>query len=362
MPRTAVVIGASAAGLTTAIALERQGWACTIIEASPDYSLDSSGIILHSNALKALEQLHIAHEVAARGRVISSISIQSQSGRILSNVQANNLRNPTLALHRKDLHRELRRAIGPTQIVPNREVVRVSQLDHRPTVWFSDGSGLSTDLVVVTDGIHSTVRKQFISNVAPRYAGYTAWHSIAFAPEINVEGAVETWGKQGRLGVVPLGGGRIYWYACVNAEEHSAWAGSMTIEDLRERFRAYQSPLPDILNHTSHTDVVWGNVYTAPPLERLVYNRVVLLGDSAFATTPSLGQGASVAIEDAVVLATELARTPSIDHALASFDRRRVQEAARTITISHRVAWAAQRTDPIMNWIRDWAIQRMRFG
>lgn len=91
------------------------------------------------------------------------------------------------------------------------------------------------------------------------------------------------------------------------------------IEDPKAVFKDYCDPIPEILSHTQNENLIWNDILDIKPIPRYAYGRTVLIGDAAHATTPNLGQGACQAIEDAVILASEM--SSSLPYAEA-FQRR----------------------------------------
>jgi 2-polyprenyl-6-methoxyphenol hydroxylase-like FAD-dependent oxidoreductase len=84
----------------------------------------------------------------------------------------------------------------------------------------------------------------------------------------------------------------------------------------------------------------------------------VLLGDSVHALTPNIGQGAGMAMEDAAVLAEELAKGGKIEDALSSYARRRKPRVETVMRISREVGRDGQRTGALGCWLRDRRIMR----
>ncbi|MCM3216881.1 hypothetical protein ABER75_03215 [Niallia taxi] len=128
-------------------------------------------------------------------------------------------------------------------------------------------------------------------NVKPRYGGllYRLNQSLrGYNPKV----IIETWGRKGRFGLVPLQDNRIYWFACVNAKVKNSPLRNFTVQNLIKIFEGYHDPIPDILEQTSDNQLPQHDIYDLPPINRFVLGNIVLLGDSANAMTPNLGQRA----------------------------------------------------------------------
>lgn len=352
MNNTALIIGAGIAGLTSAIALERKGWKCTITEASPSVRTNGAGIVLAANALRALDALGIAHEIASRGHVLTRMSIRTGSGTVITEIDSSRNHYPTVALSRSELHSALRMALGATQIVPGMQAVSVNTDGAVQTVTYANGTHVSADLVVVADGIHSSLRRQLVPQSTPRYAGYTCWRNVVKVADLAITESTEYWGRKGRVGIVPLGGGNVYWYACVNAAQQAEWARQTTTTDLAHRFADYHAPVAEIISASSNETLIWSDISDIAPLDRFVYGNTVLVGDAAHATTPNLGQGAGQAIEDAATLGLCISAS-ALHESLLHFEHRRVPRTRRIIIDSRRLGWMAQRSNPLLAWVRN---------
>ena len=79
--------------------------------------------------------------------------------------------------------------------------VQKSRAD-RAIVYFRSGHSDEADLVIGADGIHSAVRSGVTITEAPRYAGYTCWRGITVTDDLSLTESTETWGKEGRFGMV----------------------------------------------------------------------------------------------------------------------------------------------------------------
>jgi 2-polyprenyl-6-methoxyphenol hydroxylase-like FAD-dependent oxidoreductase len=182
------------------------------------------------------------------------------------------------------------------------------------------------DLIVAADGIRSTLRGVvFPDRALPRYSGFGAWRCICPRPPDLVHKLMLI-GPGARLGIMPISNSELYMFG-ITPEPKAATVNPAEWPTLmRERFGTFQGRAPDLFSAASTFH--YTAVEEVPAEQPLAARRVVLIGDAAHATTPFMGQGGSMALEDAVVLAEELKvvdseRTPDVESALARFEERR---------------------------------------
>lgn len=320
------ILGGGIAGLATAIALNRTGFSATVYEASAELRPVGAGLGLGANAMMAFEQLGIKTEISRRGRQLPSFTIYDQSGRKIMKTdhaalsKGSNDRN--FSIHRADLHECLLHHLKSGQLVLGKRLKHAS-LDKDPLcLTFEDGTQVNTDFLIVADGIHSFIRKELLPDAITRYAGYTCWRAVIDNNELQLEESSETWGKNGRFGIVPLANNKIYWFACLNRPRQDAEAAQYEISDLHKFFRNYHQPIPQIIAQTRQEHLIWNDIIDLKPIERFAFKCVLLIGDAAHATTPNMGQGACQAIEDAVTLGQCLADATTIETAFADFEKK----------------------------------------
>ncbi|WP_280415804.1 FAD-dependent oxidoreductase [Nocardia carnea] len=357
--RRAVVVGAGIAGLTAAVALRRRGWQVEVLEKATEVGPAGSGLSLWPNGLRGLDTVGVGAAVREQALSATEAGMRDPSGRWLARTDISGVRDrygDLVMIHRTDLFDILRRALGDAPVRLGAAVDAVDSTENGARVRHSLGTS-ETDVVFGADGINSTVRALHWPDAAPpEYAGYTAWRSIV-RPRTPVTSGGETVGRGDRFGIAPLRDGRVYFYgsATVPAGTHSPGG---ELAELRRRFAGWHEPIPDLLAATDQETLLRHDIYELPRLDSYVRGPVALLGDAAHAMTPNLGQGANLAIEDAVTVAALLDRHRDIPSALAEYDRLRRARVEPLQRLSRRMGAALQ-----MSWapavvIRD-AIMRL---
>ncbi|MEC3982615.1 FAD-dependent monooxygenase [Amycolatopsis sp. H20-H5] len=317
--RHAVVVGGGIGGLSAAAGLHATGWRVTVLERSAEFTEVGAGISLWPNALRALDALGVGERVAPLLAEQSTGGLRDHRGRRLTRFDAEVFRRrhgrPLAVVHRAELVGALRDALPSASLRPGIEVTDLT----RDSVVLWAGGELQADLVVGADGIHSGLRRRLWPSLpGPVHSGTAAFRGVA-----KLDRPVElstSWDNGAEFGVLPLGDGRVYW-----------WAGYVTPEGgrhdaafLRERFGGWHDPIPDLIEATSPANLLHHDVsFLSTPLPSYVHCRVALLGDAAHAMPPFLGQGGCQAIEDAVVLAWAASRTDDVDEALRTYDAER---------------------------------------
>lgn len=361
MKKKFIIIGGGIAGLTTAIALQKAGFVPYIYEASPKAKGIGAGLVLAANAMKALRSIGIADAVIQKGHSLARFTIEDEQGKIISFTDSFKSSSQygvdNFTIHRADLHEVLLSYIPENQIFLNKKVLSFEQDAKGVKVFFADGTSVEGDYLLAADGIHSPIRLQVLPKSLPRYSGYTCWRGITDAMEIEKMESSETWGIKGRFGLVPLTNKRIYWFACINAPEKSEIHQKYTKNDLIENFKNYHSPIPQVLANTQEFEIILRDIVDFEPIKKFAFQRVLLIGDAAHATTPNMGQGACQAIEDAAVLGKLLSANNEIEKVFLTFEKVRIARTTFIVNQSYQIGKVAQLSSPFLAKIRNFVFR-----
>ncbi len=196
------------------------------------------------------------------------------------------------------------------------------------------------------------IRAALFGTEEPRYSGYTGWRGVCLRPTSIEPGYVgEWWGRGRRFGITTLPGDRVYWFATQNTP-----AGGRSPDEraaLLDLFRTWADPVLELITSTPPYKVLRNDIVDRPPIPKWSIGRVGLIGDAAHPTTPNLGQGGCLAIEDSVTLARALTAQADPSHALESFTAERRQRTAAVNREAWRLGQVAQWEGRIPCWLRN---------
>ena len=323
-----LVIGGGIGGLTAAIALGRDGHRVTVIEKDPTWTVYGVGIIQQANVVRAAKQLGILNDYMAAGFGFDAVEVFLPTGQCIAKIPTPRLVDgapSNLGIGRPALHRVLgNRAKGAGADIRLGVTAEALNDDGQGVdARFSDGQSSRYDLVIGADGYNSQTRGMvFPEAPKPQFIGQAVWrYNFVKPPEVTCLRAYE--GPIG-YGLVPLSDSLMYMYVTTPEPGNPRYEKSELAAAMRSKLTVVP---PDIAALREQITDNGGVVYR--PLEWLFLDgpwhkgRVVLLGDAAHATTPHLGQGAGMAVEDSIVIAEELATKPSIEAALQGYQQRR---------------------------------------
>lgn len=345
-PEKVLVLGGGIAGCSMAILLARRGIDVTVVEKQAAWKFASSGIFVYSNGLVALQAVGVLDQILAAGFPIAD-------GR---NVYTDHLGNPLtevfypsvapgippiLGIKRAEMHRILAGQLADLGVTIrlDTEVVALDPgNEEKPArAKFSDQSTGWYDLVIGAEGVRSPTRQLLHPGLEPRNTGFAIWRSVHRRPR-DLTAKYMQMGIGKRLGIMPISDDRLYIFGTVTetGKPHyprDQWPGLM-----RSQFAEFGGPVRPFLDEISdQSEVIYTVVeeVVAPlPWHR---GRVLLVGDAAHASTPFMGQGGAMAVEDAITLGRLLDSGDDLATVLERFGQERqpvcqfVQDASRAV-------------------------------
>ncbi|MBK6598958.1 MAG: FAD-dependent monooxygenase [Proteobacteria bacterium] len=321
-PGSALVVGAGIGGLATAVGLQRLGWRVRVIEQANELTEIGAGLTLSPNANRALSWLGVAEQLAPH---LSIPPYQIAEDTVTGEEKSRLVRGPTAIaqygapyafVHRADLHAVLARAVAahdPQVFLLGRTCRSASSEEQAAVIELDDGQRLRANLVIGADGVRSAVRASLLGEMPARYTGFVAWRRLlpleAVVRDALPAGSAVTWGV-GKLFVRYRLEPRRQ-LNIVSFAKQADWAGeSWTIPadpEVPAKLFADWHPALSALWRTPAREPCfqWG-LLDREPIAQYDYGNIALLGDAAHPMLPFLGQGAALALEDAVILARTL--------------------------------------------------------
>lgn len=353
-----LVVGGGIGGLTLARAAARAGMECDVFEREEDVRPGGAGILVQTGAMLALRRLGLDERVAAAGAAVRVGFGKTDRGAVLQRSAMDFLEKefgvPTVAVHRARLHSVLLTAAEEAGAVLHggRKLERLEQTPDSVRAHFADGSTAEGALLVGADGLYSVVRTAVLGETPLRYAGYTSYRGIAQGAALVPDHEVtEAWGRGARFGFAGIGGSEVYWFAVLNSKE--GVRDPKPLETVLAHFSSWAEPVPSLLAATPAERVLKTDIHDRQPVAGWTRGRVTLLGDAAHPTTPNLGQGGCMAIEDALTLTDCVERATLLGDALTDYETRRFAPTKRIVDASYRFGKVAQLENGAAIWLRN---------
>lgn len=353
-----LIVGGGIGGLAAAVALRRVGVVAQVFERAPEIQEVGAAISIFSNAVKALRRMDLEQQVLSLAPELLKIRFLSPKGHELTSVEVEEVSRAcggaSIMVHRADLQQTLLKALDPEQINTAKECVGVSQDKDGVTVHFADQTHARGQVAIGADGLRSAVASSLFGPGKLRYAGYHCYRAIAETPDIPRNEGIWVLLPGIQFALLPdVRPGKTYWGFCQNAPPDTA-ASRVEADHLAQLCSiATQLPgnLGDMVMQTDTATIHVDDIYDRRPRRRCGRERVSLLGDAAHPMTPTFGQGACLAIEDAVVLADSLQRAQDPVAGLRMYEKRRWRRTTMTTRASWRFGKVMQYEHPaLVKW------------
>ena len=344
MTEPIIIAGAGLGGLSAARALLQRGIPVVVLERAGTLSEVGAGITLSPNATKALEHLGLKAALNAFATVVRRQGVTHfETGKIL--VENDRGDEPLrkygahyYQAHRSDLHAArvtAVREIDSASIRLDAEVRSVAQGDGQVRVTLASGDVMTGRALIGCDGLRSSVRQALFGADSPQFTGHVAWRGL-----IPLEGD-DLFGMELTSGLAIAPEKSFGWYpvrndtvlnfvalAQTNEWAEEGWAIPANIEDLLAVYAGWDPRILAIIDAVPRDACFKWGLFDREPMETWTVGRITLLGDAAHPMLPFMGQGAAMAIEDAVVLARCLEGADDVPNALKRYEAARLTRTA----------------------------------
>lgn len=355
-----LIVGAGMAGMALGVALKRGGIACEIAEIRPNLSEPGTGISLQGPALRALQTVGVVDPCIRRGFGYSHFKTCDAAGNVTGTVDLPRLLGPdypaTIGITRQAVHEvlaeELARLGVPIRL--GTSIGAAAQEDSGVDVTFSDGTHGRYDLLVGADGANSKVRELALGpQPRPYYTGQMNWRATVTRPP-EVQGRYSYFGPTNKSGFNPISDTQMYIYIVQNVPQRPRWADAELPAMMRGLLAEFGGALGRAREEVRTPEQIICrpivSLILPPPWHR---GRIVVIGDAAHTTTPHLASGASLAIEDSIVLARLLQSDAPLAAVLEEFTQRRYERCRLIVQNSELLGeWEKNPSAPNADTVR----------
>jgi len=331
-----LIVGGGIGGLSTAIALGRRGIAHEVVELNPAWSVYGVGIIQPSNQLRALASLGLAEAVLAAGCGYPGYEVCDAQGHKVASATSDNVNGAGFPSINGITRTALHKILSSKALAAGTPVrLGVTVLDWRDTsdgvqVRFTDQSEARYDLIVAADGASSAMRQRLFGDApatTPSFTGIGCWRHNFEKPRELTWGQI-WFGPRSKAGLIPLSRELMYMFVMASEPGNPRHPPDTLHQVMRERLQGFGGLIGALRDQIVDPAAV---LYR--PIEVLLIEptwsrgRALLIGDAAHTSSPQLASGASMAIEDAIVLADMIGALTSkgeIESMLRQFEQRRM--------------------------------------
>jgi len=349
-----LIVGAGMCGMSLGVALTRAGIRCDIVEIRAQLAEPGTGISLQGPALRALRSVGVLDQCISCGFGYSHFKACDAMGNVTGSVDLPRLLGPdypaTIGVLRQSVHEVLGSELAKLGVTIRLDttVNTLTEDGCGVTVEFTDGRRAHYALVVGADGMNSLVRDiAFGRQHRPRYTGQMVWRATVSRPA-DVACRHSYFGPTNKSGFNPISDKQMYIYCVQNVPQRPHWSDAELPAILRGQLAEFGGALGRAREEIrSSEQITCRPVFSAimpPPWHS---GRIVVIGDAAHTTTPHLASGASIAIEDAIVLARLLQSDRPPSAALDEFMRQRYQRCRMIVENSELLGeWEKNPTAP----------------
>lgn len=350
-----VIIGAGMGGMSAAIALRQIGIDTAVYERVTENKPVGAAISVWSNGVKCLNYLGLQDETAKLGGIVETMSyLDAHTGETMCRFSMQPLIDQVgqrpYPIARAELQLMLMQAYGVDDINFGMKMVSVADGDDAATATFADGKTVTADVIIGADGASSITREYVLGGpVTRRYAGYVNFNGLVETDDAI--GPATEWttyvGDGKRVSVMPVAGGRFYFFFDVVEPEGVRYERGTAREVLRGHFAGWAPGVQTLIDKLDPLTTNRVEILDLDPFHTWVKGRVAVLGDAAHNTTPDIGQGGCSAMEDAIALQWAFKDNPADVHAaLAAYQAARTERAGELVLRARKRCDVTHAKDP----------------
>lgn len=339
-----LIVGGGLSGLVAALALQRFGFDVDVYEQASELGEVGAGLTVGPNASKVLAHLGLedplsrAWVVPKQGMTCHYVTGETLHVSPRGQHMIDEYGSPYYFVHRADLHGALVEAIRAHRhdaISAGHRLVDIQQTADTATAVFANGVHASGDAVIACDGIRSTARQLLFDPAPPDFMGYVAWRGLVPRDALvdypsEPAAALSLGPERSFLRYLVRDRTLINYVAISKAEEWTveSWSEPSTVEELMDHYAGWNDDVRRVIAATPDGQCYKWGLFAREPLATWTQGRITLAGDAAHPMLPFLGQGAAMALEDAMVVARALDAHDDIAAAFAAYESERLERCS----------------------------------
>lgn len=366
MNKKVIIIGAGVAGPILALQLKKIGFQSEIFESRSANNINEGVFLgITPNGLNVLKEF-IDLEKLKEDYTPGSIKFFNARGKKIAELdtayQKQQYGVEALQIKRANLNTYVRAAAAEAGIKTeyNKKFVRYNESDNHVTAYFADGTSVTGDMLIGCDGMFSEVRNQlFPEKSVIRYTKLISTGGYAKIAELSepLDSIRMTFGERGFFAYSVSDKGEVWWFNNYFKDQEPKPQEiekilKAEIKDHLADIHKNDDPLFSRIIRNSY-EIIAYPVYDLPRLSKWYKGKVCLIGDAAHGISPHIGQGASLALEDTVVIAEQLKLNKECEAAFQVFQSERQSRVERIIKNARKVGHTKTKTNPIAAWLRD---------